>query len=287
MINKLVILAGGVSSRMKKSLEQEVQLNDQALVDAKLKPKSMIRIGKDGRPFLDYLLMNAKKSGINDITIVISEKDNSIKEYYDSIKDEIWLKEIKISYAYQKIPEGREKPLGTADALLEGLIARPEWNGEKFLMTNSDNLYSQNAMKILATSNFPNAMIDYDREGLKFEKSRVSSFAVTKKDDDNFLIDIIEKPNEEQVVNAKSKNGFVGVSMNIFMFSYDMILPYLKVTPFSHRNEKELPTAIKMMINENPKSLYCYPLNEHVPDLTSKNDIKIVQDYLEKEFNEN
>jgi len=86
MINKLVILAGGVSSRMKKSLEQEAQLNDKALVDAKLKPKSMIRLGKDGRPFLDYLIMNAKKSGINEIVIVVSEKDNTIKEYYDKMQ---------------------------------------------------------------------------------------------------------------------------------------------------------------------------------------------------------
>lgn len=287
MINKLVILAGGVSSRMKKSLEQESQLNDQVLIDAKLKPKSMIRIGKDGRPFLDYLIMNAKKSGINDITIVISEKDNSIKEYYDSIHDENWLKEIKINYAYQKIPEGREKPLGTADALLEALLSRNDWKGEKFLMTNSDNLYSQNAMKILISSNHKNALIDYDRNGFKFEKSRVSSFAVTLKDDENFLVDIIEKPNEEQVTKATTKDGFVGVSMNIFMFSYDMILPYLKITPLSQRNEKELPTAIKMMISENHKTLYCYPLSEHVPDLTSKDDIKIVQEYLEKEFNEN
>lgn len=287
MINKLVILAGGVSSRMKKSLEQETQLKDQTLVDAKLKPKSMIRVGKNGRPFLDYLIINAKKSGINDITIVISEKDNSIKEYYDSIQEEHWIKEIKINYAYQKIPEGREKPLGTADALLEALLSREDWNGEKFLMTNSDNLYSQKAMKILITSQHKNALIDYDRNGFLFEKSRVSSFAVTLKDEENFLVDIIEKPNEEQVAKATSKNGFVGVSMNIFMFTYEMILPYLKITPFSQRNEKELPTAIKMMINENPKSLYCYPLSEHVPDLTSKDDIKIVQKYLEKEFDEN
>ncbi|MCX7876353.1 MAG: sugar phosphate nucleotidyltransferase [Melioribacteraceae bacterium] len=287
MINKLVILAGGVSSRMKKSLEQEQLLNDPSLADAKNKPKSMIRIGKEGRPFLDYLIMNAKKTGINDITIVISEKDNSIKEYYDSIINENWLKEIKISYAYQKIPEGRQKPLGTADALLEALLSREDWKGEKFLMTNSDNLYSQNAMNILIHSEHKNALIDYNREGLKFEKSRVSSFAVTLKDDENYLVDILEKPSEEQVKNATSSDGVIGVSMNIFMFSYDLILPYLKITPLSQRNEKELPTSIKMMINENPKSLYCYPLKEHVPDLTSKDDIKIVQEYLENEFNEN
>ena len=287
MINKLVILAGGVSSRMKKSLEQEAQLNDKALVDAKLKPKSMIRLGKDGRPFLDYLIMNAKKSDINEIVIVVSEKDNSIKEYYDSIQNQSWIKEIKISYAYQKIPAGREKPLGTADALLEGLLSKPEWKNEKFLMTNSDNLYSQNAIRILASSNYKNAMIDYDRDGLKFEKSRVSSFAVTMKDEENFLVDIFEKPTEEMVAKATGKNGFIGVSMNIFMFSYDMILPYLKITPLSERNEKELPTAIKMMINENPKSMYCYPLSEHVPDLTSKDDIQVVQKFLENEFNEN
>ena len=39
-----------------------------------------------------------------------------------------------------------------------------------------------------------------------------------------FLIDIIEKPTPEIIESVKSKSGFIGVSMNIFSFSYDVII---------------------------------------------------------------
>ena len=69
--------------------------------------------------------------------------------------------------------------------------------------------------------------------------------------------------------------------MNIFRLSCDMIFPFLQIVPLHPvRNEKELPAAIKMMIDENSKSLFTIPLNEHVPDLTSKNDIENVKEYL-------
>jgi glucose-1-phosphate adenylyltransferase len=64
-----------------------------------------------------------------------------------------------------------------------------------------------------------------------------------------------------------------------------MILPYLENVPFNAvRNEKELPEAITMMIKEHPKSLFAFPLSEHVPDLTAKSDILPVKRYLETHF---
>ena len=96
-------------------------------------------------------------------------------------------------------------------------------------------------------------------------------------------MNIIEKPFQNQIEEVKGKNGFVGVSMNIFGFQYDMIYPFLEKVPFNHvRHEKELPDAVKMMIDAHPKCLFTFPLSEHVPDLTSKSDILIVKRYLEK-----
>ncbi|MEW6654353.1 MAG: hypothetical protein AB1394_12940, partial [Bacteroidota bacterium] len=78
---------------------------------------------------------------------------------------------------------------------------------------------------------------------------------------------------------------FVGVSMNIFKFSYDMILPALEIVPMNEiRKEKELPTAVKIMLEKNPKSLFCYPLSEAVPDLTSKQDILKVKSFIQEQF---
>jgi len=282
---RLVILAGGVSSRMKQSQIDSAAIDSKLLKDAEQKSKSMIRIGNGDRPFLDYLLLNAKLAGYTDVVIVVSEKDDSIKNYYDENKNDSWFGGIEINYATQQIPEGREKPLGTADALLQALLVKEDWRGKSFAMCNSDNLYSQRALELMKNSEHQNALVDYNRDGLGVEKARVEKFAITKKDEDGFLLDIIEKPSSEEVEAAKSTNGFVGVSMNIFKFSYDMIRPALEIVPMNEiRKEKELPTAVKIMLEKNPKSLYCYPLSEAVPDLTSKQDILKVKLFLQEKF---
>jgi NDP-sugar pyrophosphorylase family protein len=282
---KLIILAGGISSRMKIPVDKNSAIDEKLVVDADTKSKSMIGVGKDHSPFLNYLLFNAKKAGYSDIVIVISEKDNSIKEYYGSLEKEKDFNGLKISYAIQPIPVGRSKPLGTADALLWGLKSKPEWAGSKFTVCNSDNLYSQKALHLMLTSPYIGAFIDYDRSALEFESSRIEKFAVTIKDEKGFLKDIIEKPSADIINKLIIKNEFIGVSMNVFSLSYDKIFPILEKTPIHpERKEKELPTAVKILANKIKESVYAYPLAEHVPDLTSKEDIMQVQNYLEKYY---
>lgn len=280
---RLVILAGGISSRMKKSINNNANVEEKLIEDADKKSKSMIGVGNNYRPFLDYLLFNARESGYKDVVLVVSERDSSIKEYYGSSKRNNNFNGINISYAVQPIPLGRSKPLGTADALLWGLKSKSDWKGSKITVCNSDNLYSQKALRLILNSPHIAALIDYDRSALEFDISRIERFAVTTKNENSFLIDIIEKPTPEIIESVKSKSGFIGVSMNIFSFSYDVILPILEKVPLHpERKEKELPEAVKILANEIKESVYAYPLSEHVPDLTSKDDIIQVKQYLEK-----
>lgn len=282
---KLIILSGGISSRMKKPIDRNLDLENKLVEDADSKTKSMIGVGKDYRPFLDYLLFNAKESGYTDIVLVIGANDNSIKDYYGYNNSDNNFYGLKISYAVQPIPEGRNKPLGTADALFWGLKSKPEWNNDYFTVCNSDNLYSIKALSMMLKSTYLAALIDYDRSSLEFEQDRIERFAVTKKSKNNFLLDIIEKPSSEVIESVKDKNDFVGVSMNIFSLKYNVILPFLEKVPLHPvRKEKELPEAIKMMANEYENSVYCYSLAEHVPDLTSKSDIEQVKKYIEINF---
>ena len=166
-----------------------------------------------------------------------------------------------------------------------GLKSKPEWVGSKFTVCNSDNLYSRKALGLILTSPYIGALIDYDRSALEFETSRIEKFSVTVKDERGFLKDIIEKPSTEIIEKVKSKSGYIGVSMNIFSLSYDQIYPVPERTPVHpERKEKELPEAVKILANENRESVYAYSLTEHVPDLTSKEDIMLVQNYLEKYY---
>jgi NDP-sugar pyrophosphorylase family protein len=278
-----VILAGGISSRMRKPAD--TPLDARLALDADQKSKSMIGVGKGRRPFLDYLLYNAEAAGYRDVIIVVGEKDSSIRGYYGQETRNNTFRGVSISYAVQQIPSGRTKPLGTADALLQGLLARPDWQGQHFTVVNSDNLYSRRALgAVLETSC---SMIDYDRDALQFSPARVQQFAVVQKDKQGRLLDIIEKPTVEQIELVKDANGRVGVSMNIFRFPTDRALTFLRKTPLHpERQEKELPASVKMMIEDSPGCMITIPLAEQVPDLTNREDIAIVQRYLEHEFPE-
>jgi glucose-1-phosphate adenylyltransferase len=277
----LIILAGGISSRMKKAGPASQDLDPALRRDAEQKAKAMIGVGENFRLFLDYLLYNIAVAGYRNVVIVVGEKDDSIREYYDGGAGAAQIHGLKLSYAIQPVPPGRHKPLGTADALWHGLKAAPRWRGQSFTVCNSDNLYTATALRLLLEDTHENAMIDYDRAALQFAPERISQFAVIKKNTAGFLLDIIEKPSPAAIAAAADGHGRLGVSMNIFRLSYDRIFPCLEAVPLHPvRQEKELPAAVKMRIDQNPFAVFAIPRAEHVPDLTRQADILPVQEYL-------
>ena len=279
----LVVLAAGLSSRMKKSLEGSKH-PDNSLADQVLrKPKSMIGLGKDNRPLLDYLLYNAREAGYRDIVLVVGEDDAAIRSVYGTADRRNAFHGLGISYARQAVPQGRSKPLGTADALLRALESRPDWAGGAFTVCNSDNLYSHHALGVLLESPHPGALIDYDRDALGFDEERIEQFAVIERNIEGYLTRIIEKPSREQLLTAADAGGRIGVSMNIFRFSYDRILPILRAVPLHpERQEKELPPAVMLLIDRDPRAMLAIPLAEPVPDLTSAEDLSRVQEFVDR-----
>ena len=281
----IVVLAGGVSSRMKNSKAVGEGVEERLFLEAQMKPKSMITLGDHDRPLMDYLLYNIRTAGYEDVTIVVGEHDEHIRAYYGDASNQDRSFGLNISYALQKIPAGRSKPLGTADALLQALNVRRDWKGKKFTVCNSDNIYSQRALGLLRESYHGCSLIDYEREALQFEEARIEQFAVIKKNNEGFLEEIIEKPTHDQLQSAAASDGRVGISMNIFRFSYDIILPLLDEVPMHPlRQEKEIPQAVKLLIQNDRRGMAAIPLAEYVPDLTTKSDIPHVRDYLKREF---
>jgi glucose-1-phosphate adenylyltransferase len=279
--DRLVILAGGVSSRMRRPASSAMPIDERLLRDAAEKSKSMIGVGDGDRPFLDYLLFNAREAGFRDLVIVVGEQDGEMRRHYGPADRDNSFHGLSISYVVQPVPEGRKKPLGTADALVRALRSRSDWQGGAFTVCNSDNLYSVAALRALLETTAECAMIDYDRSALEFEHSRIEQFAVIRKSQDGFLEDIIEKPSPDDVKRAKDANGRIGVSMNIFRLAYDIILPYIETVPLHPvRNEKELPVAVRMLVIDRPKIMRAIPMSEHVVDLTNRDDIPRVREYL-------
>lgn len=280
---KLLILAGGMSSRMKKNLEGNSNLDSKLIEQANTLPKSMIGLGKDGRPFLDYVLYNASVAGVKEVILLLNPKDTVSQPHYEKLMQEGKSWGLQIGFARQHIPEGREKPLGTTDAIEQALNQFPAWKSSRFIVCNGDNLYPVKAFELLLDETYPNVMLDWDTDG--YDEARVRNCAIIKKDSEGYLIDLLEKPNDEEWAEITQTMPRIGISWNIFAFTSADLIPFLEKTPLHPvRNEKEIPVTVRMWANENSKGIYTVQIADVLPDLTSKHDIAEVQALLNYEI---
>lgn len=111
--------------------------------------KQMEPISADGRVLLDFSVYDAKKAGFTKIVFVIKE---AIAEDFINIVGKRIEKVIDVEYVYQelyKLPEGftcpetREKPWGTAHAIL---CCKDAIN-EPFAVVNADDYYGRGAFE--------------------------------------------------------------------------------------------------------------------------------------------
>ena len=185
------------------------------------------------------------------------------------------LEGLKFFLPIQFVPEGREKPIGTADGIQQALDQFPNLLNERFTVCNADNLYSIKVLKLLLNHEASfHSIIAYDRLYLKFPEDRITKFALIKIDEEGFLKEIVEKPPIETHEYFRSSSNQLLVSMNIFSFSGSEIYPYLKNCIMNlDRNEKELPEAVRSLIKNKTRSVFTYIVKEHLKDLTSAHDI--------------
>ena len=286
MHDLLVIMAGGMSSRMKRAAENESILAEDAAQADKL-DKGMIGVGSSSRPLMDYLLYNAREAGYKRVIIINGVQSTEMREHYGKQEKDNYFHGLSISYAIQSIPPGRVKPLGTADAIYQAMTKYPELQHKAFTCCNGDNLYSQKALKRLRITKAANAWINYDRAGLDFSEEKIRGFALTIVNKEGFLSDIVEKPEEQDITKYRDSSGALRVSMNIFKLTGSMAVSFIRDCPMSPvRQEKELPGAILSMAKKFPKSVLGIPLKEHVPDLTEKTDIAMVREFLDQNYGE-
>ena len=277
MINdSLIILAAGLSSRIKKSVSSK-NLSKRSIEQANSRDKGLIGIDKNGRPLIHYLLINAKIAGFKVIYLVIGQNSDSFKSYFDENKYD----GLDIEFAVQYLEKNKLKPSGTADALFQAITQFPILKSSNFCVCNSDNLYSAKALRSIRSTSFSNAFISYDKSFLNFSSAKVSSFSILKLNKNGYLVNILEKPSTKDFDLFKDNGGKIRVSMNLFKFNGSVFYDYLKNCPFDVlRNEKELPTAVLNLAKDQPSSVYGIPFEEHVPDLTSKDDIIVLNKLL-------
>lgn len=273
----LLIMAGGTSSRMKKSLAQH-DLDQSTLQIAQKHHKCLIPLGKNKLPLLYYHLLQAKRVGVTQVFIITPEENQGFYDFLAQEYIKTTFATISIKLIQQLLPAGAQKPLGTADAVQQALDKAPVLKKGSFVVMNGDNIYSVKSLDALfSVATTQNALIGYDQEGLNFSSERIQKFALLKVNKKGFLTAIVEKPSKEIMNAARDATNKIRVSMNVFKLYGPSIYSFLENCPVDPvRKEKELPTAVQRFIQEFKEGFLLLPLCEHVPDLTSAEDIDLL-----------
>lgn len=204
----LVILAAGMGSRYG-GLKQIDPITD------------------NGEFIIDFSVYDAIKAGFDKIVFIIK------KENYDDFKDTIgkrFDKLVKVEYVFQNIddlpngfsvPEGREKPWGTAHAVL----AAKDAVKEPFAVINADDFYGRYAFVKLAShlksiddsdGKLHFCMVGYELENTLTENGTVSR-GVCSVDEGGKLSQIVERTK----IYRKGSKAFYELDSEEFEISKD------------------------------------------------------------------
>ena len=252
----LVILAAGMGSRYG-GLKQ---------VDA---------LGPNGETIIDYSVYDAIRAGFGKVIFVIRK---SIEKDFLEVFGNRFSSDVKVEIAFQeldmlpqgfKVPDGREKPWGTAHAVW---VTRHLIN-EPFAVINADDFYGFDTFRVLAQElSKPNLekgsyfMVGYKLGNTLSEQGAVSR-GVCSTDENGYLLDVVERTHIERVegeVKYKDENGNlvkvdegVPVSMNFWGFTTDFFgyTEKLMTDFFSNqignvKAEFYIPTVVNRAIKE-------------------------------------
>ncbi len=261
---QLVILAAGMGSRFG-GLKQMEPMDDY------------------GNFILDYSVHDAMLAGFDSVIFIIK------REHLEIFRETIGKRVeplIKTEYAFQdlndlpegfKCPEGREKPWGTAHAIL----AARDLIKDNFIIINGDDYYGQETYKVAAEylrklpkgSKGKYANIAFDVNNTLAENGSVKR-GVCFYDENHFLTKMIESSvykDENGVIQAKpldeKEKPFVCkpgqlVSMNLFAFTPDIIdelkayFPvFLKENINNLKAEYLIPDEVSRLVGEGKATL--------------------------------
>ncbi len=250
-----------------------------------------------GEFIIDFSVYDAVLSGFDKVVFVIKEENLGI--FRDTIGKRFENK-VKVEYAFQRlsdipsgccVPEGREKPWGTGQALL---AARKLVN-EPFAVINADDFYGRDAYKLLAKhlgaageSKGEYAMIGYILENTLTENGTVSRGICTA-DENGMLKSVVER-------TAIRREGNVAVcgdveipldsiaSMNCWGFTPDIFdaleRGFTQFLGEEHENELKceyyLPIAVCDMLQGGECSVKVYPSSDAWYGVTYKEDKEFV-----------
>ncbi len=256
--SKAIILAAGLGSRMRRA-DAASSLTDKQAAIADDGLKALIPID---RPFLDYSLTNIAEAGYRHICLVISPRQDRVREYYSNLD----CQHLEFEFAIQ------HKQLGTADAL----AAAADFAGnDPVLVLNCDNYYPTSVLRHLLETD-GRALAGFDRQALvkngNLSSDRLAAFSVLESDDEGYLTNIVEKPSPDIFKQLPEPVLF---GMNCWRFGPAIFEACRSIEP-SPRGEYELPDAVMYSIRQLGERYRVIPSSDSVLDLSSRDDIESV-----------
>jgi len=199
---KAVILAGGKGTRLRPFTYAI--------------PKPLMPVGE--LPIIEIILKQLKNNGFNDIIISTGYKENLIRMFLNDVDKKYGL---NIKYSNEN------EPLGTVGSLS---LIRDELN-EDFILMNGDTL---------CTVNYNELMKYHKKSGnmatITLHKKDIHiDFGVVKLDENNNIIEYIEKPTQSYFV-----------SMGVYVFKQEV----LKYIP---EGRLDFPDLIRILIKNKEK----------------------------------
>ena len=201
--------------------------------------KQIDPIDEQGHIIMDFSIFDAKRAGFEKVVFIIKKENEA--DFKEAIGNRI-SKEIEVAYVYQDlhnlpegfaVPEGREKPWGTAHAVLSAI---DEINGP-FAVINADDYYGRDAFhkiyKFLTRNEddekYRYAMVGYKLDNTLTENGHVARGICTL-DEDDYLVKVVERTRIERKGDGAAYTEDDGetwtpiakdsvVSMNLWGFS--------------------------------------------------------------------
>lgn len=272
--DRIIILAAGRASRMKSSAQGESpEVPAMWQEDARTRPKSMIRVGPAGEPFLQFLLEASEAAGFTEVTLVVAPNDAVTVPFVEFWNKRTTGLRMRIGWVVQ------EEAKGTGHAVQVALERDPLSHGLGFVLCNGDNLPSVQALSTLRCLPEGQAMLAYHMDHLDLPEERVKAFALVESAV-GWLQNIVEKPNDAAWKHWLHTQPHRGVSMNLFRLDPAVLMPEIvSLEPHPERGEMELPAAISSMVQNHVK-IAVIPIQESIIDLTRLGDVKNIAEEL-------
>lgn len=269
--------------------------------------KQMTPVDDAGRVIMDFSVYDAARSGFDEAIIVIKpENEDDFKRLVGHRIEKL----LPVKYAYQtlsslpegfSVPEGREKPWGTAHAVL---CASP-YITDSFAVINADDFYGAEAFAaaggFLSSDRGENehAMVGYLLKNTLTENGAVAR-GVCETDDNGRLISVTEHTHIEKRPGGAAYSldggktfcdisGETVVSMNFWCFS-NGILPAFKdgflrfLTETLPQNplraEYFLPSVVSSAISSGDSSVRVLPCTALWHGVTYREDLQSVVDSI-------